>query len=92
MANPNVLSDRYATDAMNAIFSKEGTVIDYRKLWIAVMKAQKELGMDIPSEDIEKFEKARDDVNLGRIKEIEKRTRHDIKANIEAFVRRSRKN
>jgi len=87
MANPDILSERYATPEMNEIFSEKGKIIAERELWIAVMKAQKELGMNIPSEDIEKFEAARDDVNLDLIKEIERKTKHDVKAKIEAFVR-----
>jgi adenylosuccinate lyase len=86
MANRNVLSGRYATDEINNIFSPEGTVRAERDLWIAVMKAQRELGLDIPSEDIEKFERAKDDIKLDRIREIEKKTRHDVKGKIEAFV------
>lgn len=86
MANPNVLSRRYATKELNDIFSEEGTVRAERELWIAVMKAQSELGLDIPSEDILKFERAKDDIDLERIREIATRTRHDVKAKIEAFV------
>ena len=90
MVNPNVLSQRYATEPINAIFSEEGKTLMERELWIAVMKAQKELGIDIPGEDIEKFERSKDDIRLGLIEEIEKRTRHDVKAKIEAFVKISR--
>lgn len=86
MANEDVLSARYATPKMNAIFSEEGKTIAERELWIAVMKAQKELGMNIPSEDIEKFERAKENIDLSRIKEIEKKTRHDVKAKIQAFI------
>ncbi len=86
MVNLNVLSQRYASEPINEIFSETGKVIAERELWISVMKAQKELGMNIPSKDIEKFEAAKKDVNLNLIKEIEIRTQHDIKANIDAFV------
>ena len=86
MANSNVLSRRYATKEMNYIFSEEGKILAERELWIAVMKAQKELGMYIPAEDIEKFERAKHDINLQRITEIEKVRKHDVKARIEAFV------
>jgi len=86
MANPNVLSERYATET-NDIFSERGKVISERELWIAVMKAQKELGVDIPTGDIAKFEATKRDVDLDLIREIEERTRHDVKAKIEAFVK-----
>ena len=45
---PNILADRYATEPMKAIWSSEGKVILERELWIAVMKAQAELGLEIP--------------------------------------------
>jgi adenylosuccinate lyase len=86
MANENVLSARYATPEMNYIFSEKGKAIAERGLWIAVMKAQKELGLNIPSEDIEKFEAAKENVNLEDIKSRELITKHDVKAKIESFV------
>ena len=86
MANLNVLSQRYATPEVNEIFSERWKTIAERKLWIAVMKAQRELGIDISEEDIKKFEVALEIVNFDRIKEIEIRTRHDVKARVEHFV------
>ena len=86
MTNLNVLSQRYATPAINDIFSEEGKTVKERELWIAVMKAQKELGVDIPSGDIERFERAKGNVDLKRIQEIERETRHDVKAKIQGFV------
>ncbi len=86
MVNLNILSQRYASLEMNAIFSELNKNIYERNLWIAVMKAQKKLGLNIPSEDIEKFEAAKTDVNLARIREIEQKTNHDIKAKIQTFI------
>lgn len=85
MANLNVLSERYATDT-NEIFSEEGKVIAEREFWVAVMKGQKELGVNIPAEDIAKFEAAIRDVNLDSIRKREETTRHDVNAKIEEFV------
>jgi adenylosuccinate lyase len=45
---PNVLADRYASAAMKSIWSTRGRVVLEREYWIAVMKAQKELGLEIP--------------------------------------------
>lgn len=86
MGNVNVLSERYATKEINYIFSQEGTVLAERELWIALMKAQKELGLEISSEDIEKFESSKKNIDLERIKEIERKTRHDVKARIQDFI------
>ena len=87
MTNQNVLSQRYTTKQINEIFSQKGKILAFRELWISVMKAQKKLGIDIPSEDIEKYESSKNDINLEEIEEIEKKTKHDIKANIESFVK-----
>ncbi|NRB45597.1 MAG: adenylosuccinate lyase, partial [Verrucomicrobiales bacterium] len=82
---PNILANRYATEPMRAIWSPEGKVILERELWIAVMKAQAELGLEIPEEDIRSYEKVKDDVNIDSIMERERITRHDVKARIEEF-------
>ncbi|MFC1728588.1 adenylosuccinate lyase [Nanoarchaeota archaeon] len=87
MTNPNILSQRYVTEEMNDIFSERGKAIAERELWIAVMKSQRELGVNIPAEDIEKFERAKENVDLEEIERIEKVTKHDIKAKIESFVK-----
>ncbi|MCW4048285.1 MAG: adenylosuccinate lyase [Candidatus Bathyarchaeota archaeon] len=83
--NPNVLSQRYTTPEMNRIFSEDGKTVYERELWLSVLKAQKKLGLDIPDAAIQSYEKAVTDVDLALIKEIELRTKHDVKAKIEAF-------
>ncbi len=81
----NVLAERYATPAMSAIWAPEGRVVLERELWIAVMKAQSELGLDIPAGDIADYERVKDQVDLGSIMARERVTRHDVKARIEEF-------
>ena len=83
--NVDVLSERYATNQMNAIFSAEGGIRLERDLWISVMDAERALGVPIPAEVIEKYRAARNQIDLNRIKEIELKTRHDVKAKIQAF-------
>jgi len=80
------LEDRYATQQLLDIFDKENKISYERQFWISVMMSQQELGVNIPDEDIAKFHEAMDDIDLDRIDEIEKVTRHDIKAKIEAFI------
>jgi adenylosuccinate lyase len=87
MANENILSARYATPEMNSIFSEKGKILSERELWIAVMIAQKSLGLNIPSGDIEKFEAVKHIIDLDEIKTIEQTTKHDVKARIESFVK-----
>ncbi|WP_027004413.1 adenylosuccinate lyase [Corynebacterium halotolerans] len=81
----NVLSSRYASAALTELWSPEHKIILERQLWIAVMKAQKSLGVDIPNEAIAAYESVIDRVDLASIAEREKVTRHDVKARIEEF-------
>jgi signal transduction histidine kinase len=64
---------------MNDIWSAEGRIVLEREYWIAVMKAQKDLGIDIPQEAIDAYESVKDQVNLPAIMERERITRemHD---------------
>ena len=82
---PNVLADRYASPAMREIWSAEGRIVLERDFWIAVMKAQRELGLPIPEEAIADYEKVRKEVNLDSIQERERISRHDVKARLEEF-------
>ncbi len=82
---PNVLAERYASPALQAIWSAEGRIVLEREFWIAVMKAQRDLGLDVPAEAIAAYEKAKDSVDPASIKAREKITRHDVKARIEEF-------
>lgn len=84
-AIPNVLAGRYASDAMKAIWSAEGRIVLEREFWIAVMKAQRDLGLDIPQEAIEAYERVKHVVNIDSINARERITRHDVKARIEEF-------
>lgn len=81
----NVLSHRYASTELSNLWSAEAKIILERQLWIAVMKAQKDLGVDIPAEAISAYENVIDQVNLDSIAERERITRHDVKARIEEF-------
>ena len=91
MSNINVLSQRYAGPEINEIFSENGRILAERELWIAVMKAQKELGLSIPDDVIKGYEAAANHIDLDFIKQREIETKHDVKAKIEAFVKASGK-
>ena len=82
---PNVLASRYASEQMKKLWSAKHKIVMERQLWIAVMKAQKDLGVDIPDEAIAAYEAHVDEVDLDSIAEREKVTRHDVKARIEEF-------
>jgi adenylosuccinate lyase len=82
---PNILAERYATEGMRQVWSPEGRIVLEREFWIAVMKAQRELGLDIPESAIADYERVKNSVDLGSIDSRERRTRHDVKARIEEF-------
>lgn len=82
---PNILSQRYASSAMTAIWSPHQKVILERRLWIAVMRAQRRLGVAIPERVIDDYEAVVEMVDLGSIARREAVTRHDVKARIDEF-------
>jgi adenylosuccinate lyase len=82
---PNVLAERYASPAMQTIWSAEGRIVLEREFWIAVMKAQRDLGLDVPADAIAAYERVKDQVDTASIMAREKITRHDVKARIEEF-------
>ncbi len=82
---PNVLAGRYASTQMVDIWSPEAKIVLERELWIAVLRAQRELGIEVPDGVIEAYESVRDDVDLASIAAREQITRHDVKARIEEF-------
>lgn len=82
---PNILAQRYASHAIRDIWSPTGKIRLERELWIAVMKAQADLGLAISEEAIKAYESVIDDIDLSAIEARERITRHDVKARIEAF-------
>lgn len=82
---PNVLATRYAGAALAALWAPEHKIREERRLWIAVMRAQQTLGVDIPDGVIEAYAAVVDDVDLASIAARERVTRHDVKARIEEF-------
>ncbi|MFZ0323329.1 MAG: adenylosuccinate lyase [Actinomycetes bacterium] len=82
---PDVLAARYASTAMAALWSPEHKVVLERQLWLAVLRAQRDLGVDVPDGVIEAYEAVLDEVDLDSIAAREAVTRHDVKARIEEF-------
>ena len=64
VAIPNVLASRYASDEMVAIWSPEAKVVAERRLWLAVLRAQAELGVNVPDSVVVDYERVIDDVDL----------------------------
>ena len=82
---PDVLAARYASEPMAHIWSPEHKVVLERRLWIAVLEAQRELGIEVPDGVVEAYRAVVEQVDLAAIAAREQITRHDVKARIEEF-------
>lgn len=82
---PNVLAQRYASPAMAAIWAPDHRIVAERRLWLAVLDAQADLGLDIPDGVITDYARVIDQIDLVSIARRERMTRHDVKARIEEF-------
>lgn len=82
---PNVLATRYASAELVTLWSPEEKVRAERRLWLAVLRAQRDLGIALPDGVIEAYERVLDTVDLDSIAQRERVTRHDVKARIEEF-------
>ena len=82
---PNVLATRYASPELRDLWSPEYKIVLERQLWIAVLRAQAELGIDVPAEAVADYERVLEQVDLESIAARERVTRHDVKARIEEF-------
>ncbi|GAB18742.1 adenylosuccinate lyase [Gordonia effusa NBRC 100432] len=81
----NVLASRYASAELAEIWSPRNKIAAERQLWIAVLKAQRDLGIDVPELAIADYERVVDQIDLDSIADRERITRHDVKARIEEF-------
>jgi adenylosuccinate lyase len=85
----NILANRYASAAMREVWSPENKIIAERRLWLAVLAAQRDLGVDFGGDDpavvIKTYQAVVQQVDPASIAAREKITRHDVKARIEEF-------
>jgi adenylosuccinate lyase len=82
---PNVLAQRYASTPLRELWSPRSKVVLERKLWLAVLRAQHDLGVAVPAGALEAYERVVEHVDLESIAKRERITRHDVKARIEEF-------
>ncbi|MCU0271923.1 MAG: adenylosuccinate lyase [Acidimicrobiales bacterium] len=81
----NVLASRYASAPMAECWSPTGRIVRERELWIAVLEAQRTLGIDVPQEVVDDYRRVVHQIDLASIAERERRSRHDVKARIDEF-------
>ena len=76
---------RYASKEMQYIFSEDNKFRTWRRLWIALAKAEKEQGLPITDEQIAELEAHRDDINYDVAVAREKECRHDVMSHVYAY-------
>jgi adenylosuccinate lyase len=82
---PDVLAARYASAELVGIWAPEEKIRMERRLWLAVLRAQRDLGVPVPDGVLAGYERAVDEVDLDSIAARERVSRHDVKARIEEF-------
>ena len=78
-------STRYASPEMQAVFSDNFKFRTWRRLWIALARAEKELGLDITDEQIAELEAHADDINFDVAEAREREVRHDVMSHVYAY-------
>jgi adenylosuccinate lyase len=79
------LAERYASAAMLALWSSHTRHGLWRRLWLALAEAERDLGVDIPAAAIADMRAHLDDIDFAQVAEYEKRFRHDVMAHVHAF-------
>ena len=79
------LSQRYASKEMQYLFSQNKKFRTWRKLWIALAETEKELGLNISQEQIDKLKAHQDDINYADAEQREKEVRHDVMSHVYAY-------
>ncbi|MCR4806331.1 MAG: adenylosuccinate lyase [Lachnospiraceae bacterium] len=79
------LSERYASEEMQYIFSPDMKFKTWRRLWIALAETEKELGLNITQEQIDELKAHAEDINYDVARERERVVRHDVMSHVYAY-------
>jgi len=82
----NPLITRYASEKMSQIWSAQTKFSTWRKLWVYLAEAQRELGLPISEKQIAEMRDHTDDIDFETARRLEKSTRHDVMAHIQTFA------
>ena len=80
------LSGRYASDEMSYLFSPQNKYSSWRKVWVALAKSEKDLGLNISDEQIEELNNHLEDIDFNAAAKYEKELKHDVMAHIHAYA------
>src|SRR3954468_21854060 len=79
------LAERYASRPMLELWSPRMRYGLWRRLWLALAEAERELGLDIPGAAIEQMRQQVDNIDFDAVAAYERRVRHDVMAHIHAY-------
>ena len=79
------LGTRYASPAMQHLWGEANRIGLWRRLWLALMESERELGLDIPAEAVDQLRAHLDDIDLAAAAQYERRFRHDVMAHVHAL-------
>lgn len=86
----NTLGTRYASAAMSSIFSERYRARVWRQLWIDLADEQRKLGLPITETQIDALRAGIDPIDFSRIRELEKKLKHDVMSHLKAFAEQAR--
>lgn len=79
------LSTRYASPEMSTLFSSKKRAITWRRVWVALAKAENRLGLNISDQQIAELEANIENIDFDQVAKYEERLRHDVMAHIHAY-------
>ena len=79
------LTGRYAGEQMRRLFSAQRKFSTWRRLWLALAEAQRELGLDISGKQLKEMATHLEDIDFEAVARYEKQLRHDVMAHVHAF-------
>ena len=79
------LSSRYASDEMLYLFSPDKKFSTWRRLWVALARAEMELGLPVTQEQVDELEAHLTDIDYAKAAQWEKKLRHDVMAHVHTY-------
>ena len=79
------LSSRYASEEMQYIFSPDKKFSTWRRLWVALARAEMELGLPVTQEQVDELESHLTDIDYEKAAQWEKKLRHDVMAHVHTY-------
>lgn len=79
------LSSRYASEYMLGLFSSQKRIETWRRLWVALARAQSELGLPVTKEQVSELEAHISDIDFKTAAAREKEVRHDVMAHVYTY-------